>query len=186
MRLYRVCPVDPAAGPGSPYYPSFVPRSSGQHRIDNAARYDTLYVSGAAAGAVAERFGMFARWGDWLLEHPHGFEARLVTFDLSDDWPLLDLDDAAVLAARRLRPSRVVTRDRQVTQAWAAAIHAEGSWAGISWWSYYDPEWPAGGLWCPSGQGTVAALDVVAVEPLGAQHPAVVEAARSLLRTWGH
>lgn len=80
-----------------------------------------------------------------MLDHPRGFESRLVTFDLGADRTLLDLDDPAALAERGLRPSRVVTRDRQMTQAWAAAIHAEGSWAGISWWSYYDPEWrPAG------------------------------------------
>ena len=110
--------------------------------------------------------------------------ARLVTFDLDEDRPLLDLDDAAALAERGLRPSRVVTRDRRVTQGWAAAIHSEGRWAGISWWSYYDPEWTAGGLWCAPGEGAVAGLDVAIVEPLGARHPAVVEAARSLLRTW--
>jgi hypothetical protein len=62
VRLYRVCPVDPSARPGFPYHPGFVPRSTGQHRIDNPELYDTLYVSAAATGAVAERFGIFAAW----------------------------------------------------------------------------------------------------------------------------
>lgn len=184
MLLYRVCPIDSTARPASPYHPAFVPRSTGQHRIDNAERYDTLYVSGAAAGAVAERFGVFAEWGDWLLEHPRGFEVQLVTFDLSADRAVLDLDNATALAERSLRPSRVVTRNRQVTQTWAAEVHAEEQWAGISWWSYYDPDWVAGGLWCPPGDGAIPRLSVVDVEPLDRGHRAIVEAGRSLLRSW--
>ena len=184
MLLYRVCPVDPATGPRHPYYPSFVPRSSGQHRVDNADRYDTLYVSGAAAGAVAERFGVFADWGDWLLDHPRGFTVQLVTLSLSDDLLVLDLDDAHALIERSLRPSRVVTRDRLTTQSWAAAIYDEDRWAGVSWWSYYDPDWASCGLWCPPGDGVIPGLEVVGVEPLGAHHPAVLEAGRALVRSW--
>ncbi|MHB1534881.1 MAG: RES domain-containing protein [Acidimicrobiales bacterium] len=161
-----------------------MPRSSGQHRIDNLDRYDTLYVSATAPGAVAERFGAFREWGDWLLEHPRSFDARLVTFDLPDERPLLDLDDAHHLVERSLRPSRVVTRDRQVTQTWAVAAHDESRWAGISWWSYYNPDWASGGLWCKPGEGIIAGLDLVGVESLGAGHPAVIEAGRALLRPW--
>lgn len=184
MHLYRVCPVDPEAAEGSPYHPGSVPRSSGQHRIDNPDRYDTLYVALSAAGAVAERFGLFAQWGDWLLEHPRGFTAQLVTFDLSDDRPLLDLDDAGELAARAMRPSRVVTRDRTTTQAWAARAHGEDRWAGVSWWSYYDPDWTSCGLWCPPGASLIEGLSVVGVEELGGEHPAVGEAGHALLRHW--
>jgi hypothetical protein len=141
-------------------------------------------VSGAPAGAVAERFGTFAEWGDWLLEHPRGFDAQLVTFDLAEDRPVLDLDDAQTLLERSLRPSRMVTRDRQATQAWASAVHHEQRWAGITWWSYYDPDWASGGLWCAPGEGAIPGLVVVAVESLGADHPAVIEAGRSMLRRW--
>jgi len=184
VRLYRVCPVDPAAMQGSPYHPGFVPRSTGQHRIDNPERYDTLYLAGSVAGAVAERFGTFASWGDWLLEHPRGFTARLVTFDLSDDRGVLDLDDAGELVARSLRPSRIVTRDRATTQAWAARLHGEGRWAGVSWWSFYDPDWASCALWCPPGAAVIEGLAVADVATLSGDHPAVVEASRSLLRHW--
>ncbi len=184
MRLYRVCPVDPAAARGNPYHPGFVPRSSGQHRVDNPDRYNTLYLAGSPAGAVAERFGAFAHWGDWLLEHPRGFSARLVTFDLSDDRRVLDLDNPDELAARMLRPSRVVTRDRITTQAWAARVHDEARWVGVSWWSFYNPDWTACGLWSPPDASTVEGLAVVHIETLDGEHPAVVEAGRSLLRRW--
>ncbi|MGH7920788.1 MAG: RES family NAD+ phosphorylase [Candidatus Dormibacteraceae bacterium] len=184
MRLYRVCPVDPTTAPRQPYHPSFVPRSSGQHRIDNAERYDTLYLSAQAPGAVAERFGTFLEWGDWLLEHPRGFNAQLVAFELDEARRVLDLDDAGTLLERSLRPSRVITRDRRTTQAWASDIHDEGRWAGVSWWSYYNPDWASCGLWCPPGEGSIRGLLVVSVEPLAARHPAVIEASQVLLRPW--
>ncbi|MHB1711663.1 MAG: RES domain-containing protein [Acidimicrobiales bacterium] len=184
MRLYRVCPVDPLAAEGSAYHPGFVPRSTGQHRIDNPDRYDTLYLARAAAGAVAERFGPFTHWGDWLLEHPRGFTARLVTFDLPDDRAVLDLDNAGELVARSMRPSRVVTRNRTTTQAWAARVHSEDRWAGVSWWSFYDPDWASCGLWCSPDAAIVEGLAVVDVETLRGDHPAVAEAGRSLLRHW--
>lgn len=184
MLLHRVCPVDPAARPGRPYHPAYVPASAGQHRIDDPEAYDCLYLSADAAGAVAERFAAFPDWGDWLTDHPRGFTLCLVTFELPDDRPVLDLDDAAALAARGLRPSRVVTRDRATTQAWARAAYDEGRWAGVSWWSYHDPDWTTCGLWCAPGAGAVEGLDVVGVEALHAGHPAVTEAVQTLLRAW--
>lgn len=184
MLLYRVCPVDPGAAVGSPYHPSFVPRSTGQHRIDHPRRYDTLYLSDSPAGAVAERYGSFATWGDWLTEHPRGFTARLATYELGDQHLVLDLDDPRVLSARSLRPSRVVTRDRQTTQRWALDVHGEGRWAGIAWWSFYNPDWSSCGLWCAPATSAIAGLTVMNTEDLHAEHPAVVEAGRSLMRTW--
>lgn len=184
MFLYRVCPVDPTASAGQPHHPAYVPASSGQHRIDDPESYDTLYLSGEPAGAVAERFGMFPQWGDWLTDHPRGFTLRLATFELPDERPVLDLDDADALRERSLRPSRVVTRDRATTQGWARGAFEEGRWAGVAWWSYHDPDWTSCGLWCTPGASTIDGLTLVAVEALAGGHPAVVEAGRSLLRVW--
>ena len=179
MRLYRVVPVDPTAKPGKPFSPLYVPPATGRSRIDNPGRYDALYLGTAAAGAVAEAFGRFARWGDYLLEHPQGFTRRLVSYDTREEVAVLDLDDASELVRLDLRPSQVVTREREVTQAWALRVFEEGRWGGVSWWSYYDARWSSVGLWANQG------LRINAIETLTGDHPAVVEAAAVLLRTWG-
>lgn len=184
MLLHRVGPVDLSAAAGEPYHPAFVPRSTGHHRIDNLDLYDTLYLSRDAPGAVAERFGTFPAWGDWLTDHPGGHRVRLTTFDLDADRPMLDLDHAAALVARSLKPSRVVTRNRTTTQAWAAEAFAERTWSGVAWWSYYDPDWSSCGLWCPPGEATIEGLTVSAVEDLHADHPAIITAGAFLMRTW--
>jgi hypothetical protein len=176
--VWRVAPVDPRARRGRPFHPLYIPPSSGRHRIDNADLYTVLYASAQPAGAVAEAFASFMPWGDYLLAHPRGAVRRLVAFDVSDAPPLLDLDDARALVRRRLRPSQVVTRDRGITQAWARAVWEEAEWAGVRWWSYHDPRWTTLGLWTTDG------IKIATIEDLGAIHPAVVEAAEVLLRTW--
>lgn len=108
----------------------------------------------------------------------------MTTFDLADDRPMLDLDDAEALATRSLRPSRVVTRQQATTQAWAAGAFAEGMWSGVAWWSYHDPDWSSCGLWCPPSEATIEGLTVSSVEDLHADHPAVIAAGASLLRSW--
>lgn len=184
MLLHRVSPVHPRAGVGDPYHPGFVPPTSGQHRMDNPGRFDVLYLSTSRAGAVAEAFGSWAEWGDFLTEHPQGFTRVLATFELPDPVSILDLDDGTELAARGLKPSRVVTRDRATTQGWALAAFEEDAWAGISWWSFYDPEWTSCGLWCQPAAGTVDSLELVDLAPIDGDNDAVVEAATTLLRTW--
>jgi hypothetical protein len=120
-----------------------------------------------------------------------GRERRLAlaTFELPSSVRILDLDDAAVLLERGLRPTDVVRRNPAVTRAWALRIHQERSggssggkggrggrrWDGVRWWSWYRAEWPIVGLW----DGTV---DLVDVQPLTLSHPSVQEAAGLLAR----
>ncbi len=184
MRLYRVAPVDPAARPGTEYHPGFVPPSLGGNRIDNPDRYDTLYLSTSAPCAVAEAFGTFPRWGPHRVEHPKGFTRQLATFELPGQHPILDLDDAPTLVRRGVGPSRVVTRDRGTTQAWAAAAFDEGRWAGISWWSFYEPDWTTCGIWCSPGSGRVTDLHLVDLQPIEGDSEAVVVACDALGRPW--
>src|SRR3954453_4250030 len=55
---------------------------------------------------------------------------------------LVDLDEPAVLRRERLRPSRVATRDRAVTQPQALALHEKhGEAAGLRWWSTFESQW---------------------------------------------
>lgn len=148
--------------------------------MDNPDRYSSLYVGDSAAGAVAEAFGWAATWSRGMLRgHPSllGSAQALVEYEADDAaLSICDLDDARRLVVLALRPSEVVTRDRAVTQAWAAQIFDAGGFAGVRWWSYYDPRWGSLGLW------DVGGLTVAQVTPLTLEHPAVVAAAAVLNR----
>ena len=40
-----------------------------------------------------------------------------------------------------------MTRERAITQSWAASLYGRNEFAGVRWWSYYDPRWGSFGLW---------------------------------------
>jgi len=178
--LYRVLPYLPSARPRSPGHPTYAPRSTGRSRVDNPGLYEVLYLGDSAAGAVAEAFGNLRSWDAGLFRGTPalpGSQRALVHYELSDGVGVCDMDDADRLVELGLRPSQVVTRDRTVTQGWAARIFEQGRFAGVRWWSYYDPRWGSFGLW------DTADLRVVATEVLDSlDHPAVVEAADVLCR----
>lgn len=176
--LFRVLPYLPSARVGKPGHPLYVP-PSGAGRIDNPGRYGVLYVGDAAAGAVAEAFGWLPEWSAAMLRgRPAlaGSVHALARYELADGADVCDLDDAARLVDLQLRPSQVVTRERTVTQAWALTVFEREDFAGVRWWSYYDPGWGSHGLW------DLAELRVIDVVPLTMTHPAVVEAADVLVR----
>jgi hypothetical protein len=99
----------------------------------------------------------------------------VATIVLTDD-RVLDLDEPKALLDRGLRPSRVVTVERRITQAWALRIFDESAWSGVSWWSYWDPRWTTFGIW------HAEAVRVARVEPLTMQSRALREAAEVLNR----
>jgi hypothetical protein len=66
----------------------------------------------------------------------------MADLDLDDEVELVDLDDPVVLRRERLRPSRVATRDRHITQPQALALHDRHRKAmGLRWWSTYEALW---------------------------------------------
>lgn len=114
-----------------------------------------------------------------MLQGPQtvpGSEKALTEFDA--DVSLVDLDDPSELVALSLAPSRVVTRHRRLTQAWALAIFTARQGNGVKWWSYHDPDWRSVGLW------EWASLKTVKTEPLHGRHPALVEARSVMARPW--
>jgi hypothetical protein len=123
----------------------FVPPSRGHNRIANASLYNELYLSDSAAGAIGETFGRFPVWDEAMLEHPRGRYA-IAVFELGD-LRICDLDDARTLVRLDLKPTDVITRNRAASQAWSRALFIEGVWIGVSWWSYYLPEWKNVALW---------------------------------------
>jgi len=166
------------AARGEPGSALYVP-SQGNGRIDNPLLYSVLYLSDAAAGAVAEAFGRFPEWSAAILTGSPslpGSTRTLAQFDLSDEMPVCDLDDPVVLTQLGLRPSDVVTRDYERSRAWAREIHAKRKWAGVRWWSYYDARWASFGFW------DIRRLRLVKTEALRLDHPAMEEAARVIAR----
>lgn len=138
-----------------------------------------LYAADAPEAAVAEAFGNHSVWSDALLAGPPalpGSSRALARYSMEGD--VLDLDDPKHLVLRSLRPSRVITRSREITQAWALSIFLENRWLGVRWWSYYNSDWGAFGLWRRS------TIRVAEVTPLARNHPAVVRAGQALGRRW--
>lgn len=180
MRLHRVFPLLATAAEGEPGHALYVPEPSGAGRVDNPSRYRTLYFSDTPAGAVVEAFGGLKIWIAQMFVRPDlpGSVRALATYDVSDDLRIFDLDDAAALDSLGLRPSQVVTREREVTQRWALAIYEQGKWGGVRWWSYYDPRWYSYAVW----DIEALASTIVAVQPLTLDSAAVAEAAEILGR----
>lgn len=145
---------------------------------DPEHEYLVLYVGADPAGCIAEVFGDFTVWTPALLDPPPalpGAFRTLVEYEIPAT--LCDLDDPACLVELGLRPSDVVTNDRDVTQRWSRRLYEKGAFDGVSWWSRRDARWTSCGVW---SYGDARIEDVTVLYDL--DHPAVVEAAAVLLR----
>ena len=175
MTLYRVFPYDTSARVSESGGPLFAPRS-GFGRIWNPDLYHELYLSTSAAGAISEAFGRLDTWKPGLFsgrDRPYA----IVAFNLSDGSAICNLDSAGRLLAYDLSPSSVVTRDRDISRAWAKRIYRTGQWIGIAWWSRYDSRWQSVGLWNKKSLRLIGKPEILSV-----RHPAVQEAATLLPR----
>ncbi len=145
MILYRALPLDPTAALGEPGGALWWPRAwQGSGRHDNPDLYGCMYVAEAPVSAVAETLAPFRSTGELVPEMLVRAERplTLATLSLEPDEVLLNLDDGAVLAAEALRASRVATRDRGVTQAWARGLHERHPRTpGLRWWSTLEGAW---------------------------------------------
>jgi hypothetical protein len=143
--LWRVAPLDPSADASEPGGALWFPRAfQGSGRHDNPDRYGCLYVGTEAVAVVAETLAPFRGTGDLADELlvRGGRRLSLAAIAMSGDAELLDLDDPATLEAERLRPSRVATRIRSVTQAQARELHeTHPDAAGLRWWSTIEASW---------------------------------------------
>jgi hypothetical protein len=147
--------------------------------LDNPDLFSALYLSDSPAGAVAESFGRFPEWTPAMLDGLPGLPGSsraLASYFLPPDERLCNLDNPKQLLALALRPSDVFSRDYQRTRLWARRIYQQGDWAGVRWWSYYDPQWASIGLW------KTDRLQIEQVQPLHGEHPALLEASRVITR----
>jgi hypothetical protein len=142
VTLYRCFAWDRGAAPVEAGGALWVARAfQGDGRHDNPDAYGCLYASELAVAAVAEQLARFR--GSVLVPgmfRRRGLPLALATLELGEPVALVDLDRPAVLARRRLRPSLVATRRREVTQPQALAIYRGGG-DGIRWWSTLESLW---------------------------------------------
>ncbi|MBG6185514.1 hypothetical protein IWX65_003493 [Arthrobacter sp. CAN_A214] len=185
---YRVFVYDPKAKPGQGGHPGHLHRPQRTGRIDNANHYDTWYLSEKPEGAIGEVFGNLDKWSDdmFLSKFVPGGRRVLGVFDIPDDTPLLDLDDANNLLYWGLRPRQVVIRDRPTTQTWALRMFRESDGAGqrkydgVKWWSFQRPQWTVYGVWVPPGE--TPTFTYLHHEDLSLSHYAIENVRRSLAK----
>ena len=144
MILYRCLAWSERAAPDSPDGPLWFPRPyQGEGRHDNPTAYGCLYVSEQPLSCVVEQLARFRgqRLTAALLRR-RGLPLALAELELSADAELVDLDEPVVLRRERLRPSRVATRGRDVTQPQALALHERHpETVGLRWWSTFESLW---------------------------------------------
>jgi hypothetical protein len=174
--LYRCAAWNRAAPPDAPDGALWCPRAfQGEGRHDNPDAYGCLYLADAPVSCVIEQLAAFR--GQRLIAsllRRRGLPLALATIELNEKAQLIDLDDPAVLRRERLRPSRVGTRTRAVTQPQALELfHRHPDAAGLRWWSMWEALWSNVTLF----DRAASALRLVSVEALTIDHPAVVDAA---------
>ena len=180
MILYRVFPHDGRASEGELGGPLWWPRGlQGDGRHDNPELYTCMYGSEVAISPVAEALAPFRGTGQVAPEMLVRGELALALarLSLTDDAELVDLDDPRVLLEEELRPSRVATRERSLTQAQAARLfEAHAASAGLRWWSALESLWINATLFDRAS----SALEVLEIEPLSLDSEPVREAATLL------
>jgi hypothetical protein len=178
--IYRVFPFQPGVPASEPGGPLHVPRQrQGAGRHDNPESYGALYVSRSEVSAIAERIQMFRGriLDDADLTFAGGARYAMATFDDRALERLIDLDDPGELSRRRLRPSRMATRDRTVTRAIAHRMYTEGA-TGFLWWSTLEASWPNVTLFAERARLQLVLLEDP--EPLSVGHPLVRAAAAAI------
>ncbi|HEX4323068.1 MAG TPA: RES domain-containing protein [Gaiellaceae bacterium] len=144
MILYRCFAWNARVRPDRPDGALWFPRPyQGDGRHDNADLYGCLYLSEQPLSCIVEQLARFR--GQRLLPAllvRRGLPLALAELELPGKTKLVDLDDPAVLRREHLRPSRVATRAREVTQPQARALYERHSDAsGIRWWSTFEAQW---------------------------------------------
>jgi hypothetical protein len=130
-----------ASDPDGPLWFPRVFQGDGRH--DNPDTYGCLYLADREVSAVVEQLARFRgqRLAPELLVR-RGLSLALAAIDLPDRAQVIDLDEPAVLLDHELKPSLVATRQREVTQPQALALHRRHRFAaGLRWWSMFEAFW---------------------------------------------
>jgi hypothetical protein len=150
----------------------------GEGRHDAPTLYGCLYVSEEPVSPVVEQL---ARLRGNELEAADlvraGRPLALAALQLADEVELVDLDEPRTLEQEGLRPSRVATRERSLTQAVAAELYRRHERAGgFRWWSTFESLWANVTLY----DRARSLLRLEDIQPLALEDDVVGEAARFL------
>jgi hypothetical protein len=176
VTLYRCFAWNPSARADAIDGPLWFPTMyQGEGRHDNPDVYGCLYLSDRPMSCVVEQLAAFRgqRLTASLLRR-RGLPLALADIELDDGAALLDLDDPATLRREKLRPSRVATRRREVTQPQALDLYRKHrDAAGLRWWSSWEALWTNVTLF----DRAAGILKLGAVRELTLNDPVVNEAA---------
>jgi hypothetical protein len=183
--LHRCFPRDPSARPGTPGHWDFLQRPQRRGRWDNSDYYDSWYLAVTPVGALAESFAGHSVWRESTFLTPSGHPRALATFEIPDDTPLFDLDNAANLQVLGVMPSEVVRRNLPVTQSIGLKVYQQTRGdsppaAGIKWWSSQLPAEDVVMLW--SALGASAPMVLIGIKDLTVNDENVAAAADALRR----
>ena len=147
----------------------------GEGRHDNPDEYGCLYLADRAVSCVVEQLAAFRgqRLSSAILRR-RGLPLALAAIELDEKAALVDLDDPAILGRERLRPSRIATRDRHVTQPQALELYRRHpNVAGLKWWSSWEALWANVTVFDRAAR----LLRVRDIDELTLDHPVVIDAA---------
>ncbi len=151
--FWRIFPWNPDALPGEPYSATYVPPAGSQ----TGGRFDlgdvpVLYLAESPEHAVAE---ILRRFAGKPLRRSHlrrrdrtqpatSYPLALVAAEIPTSVAerLADLTDPVTLTDLGIRPDRLASEDRRVTQAISRAIYERG-YPGFRWWSALKGDWHA-------------------------------------------
>ena len=178
MVLWRVFPFDwddPTARP-EPWSVRRDRQGGGRH--DNPDLYTALYAARDPASAVAEFLQPFRGRviGPAAFVRPDGRVRTLAALDDSALPPLVDLDEPTTLVRIGWRPSAIATGVRTTTQRLALERFRDAA-VGLSWWSTLEAGWTNVTLFDVRVESLPEVIDM---ERLGLEQPAVVAAAERL------
>ena len=144
LNLWRVFPWDRRALVGAAHSPSFVPPTTGRNRFDLPPDLSpVLYLAESPEHAIGEMLQTVQnqRVSSDVLRRA-GLPLSLVSVSLPDGTraELADLCDPETLAGENLRPDRLASRHRWVTQPLARNVWSRG-FAGLRWWSSFWGDW---------------------------------------------
>ena len=178
MTLYRCFAWNPSARADAVDGPLWFPTMyQGEGRHDNPDVYGCLYLSDRPMSCVVEQLAAFRgqRLTAALLRR-RGLPLALADIELDDDATVLDLDDPATLRREKLRPSRVATKHREITQPQALDLYRRHPQvAGLRWWSAWEALWANVTIFNRAARS----LTLGAVRELTLGDPIVAEAAET-------
>jgi hypothetical protein len=142
--FWRVFPWNPEAPSGAAHSPSFVPPATGRGRFDLPRDLSpVLYLAESPDHAVGEALQVLRNQkvsGDALKRGKLSLSLVSVSIAGAEPSELLDLCDPAALYREGLKPDRVASRHRWVTQPIARSLWTRG-FAGLRWWSSFWGDW---------------------------------------------